>query len=104
MPEALREKLEPAFGYTEQVTCNPIVKDEHPNPSRLLQRLLQRAQRFTARGPLRQPTPRSVRRCLPDGTAVVLLPLRFLLHSRCHRALRTAASRLQLKATRPGAA
>jgi hypothetical protein len=37
MPEALREKLKPAFRCAEQATCNPIVKDEHPNPARLLQ-------------------------------------------------------------------
>jgi hypothetical protein len=37
MPGALREKLKPAIGYTRQATCNPIVKEEHPNSVRLPQ-------------------------------------------------------------------
>lgn len=89
MPEALREKLVPAFGYTEQATCNPIVKDEYPNPARLLQRercsglgVSRRAAHFGLR-------PRgSVRRCLPNGPVMIRRPLKPSLQRALRHALR----------------
>jgi hypothetical protein len=81
MPEALREKLEPAIGYTRQATCNPIVKEEHPTSVRLPQsydRGELRASRRSAHVSAR--THVSDRRYLPIGAAMIRSPRRSPTH------------------------
>jgi hypothetical protein len=54
-PEALREKLKPAFGYIRQVTCNPNCQRAPEASSRLLQPYgCSELSRFTAPSPLRR--------------------------------------------------
>lgn len=90
MPEALREKLKPAIGYTRQATCNPIVKEEHPTSVRLPQsydRGELRASRRSAHVSAR--THVSDRRYLPIGAAMIRSPRRSPTHWPRNRSFRS---------------